>query len=107
MNHCPAPPALALDLDFAGGIALKTLRALYLAAPAAAAKNTHTLVFSNAPADYPPVAKLNPLHKKRILVTGVSRPAPPPPARPPARPRKTDSARAPASWARTWSTASC
>lgn len=65
-----------------GDVPIDLVRGLYLG-NAATGANTYprhplqrrnsSVIYPGVPPDYPPVKKLNPLNKKRILVTGVSK----------------------------------
>lgn len=62
-------------------IPLESLQRLYIGAPVPGAqgrlgqllrRGSTTITYTNAPSEFPPVTRLDPFNKKRILVTGVS-----------------------------------
>jgi len=70
-----------IPTDLAGAPSLDLLRSLYLGmrSPSVSGRTGQMLhrgstsvTFTIVPIEFPPVTRLNPLNKKRILVTGVS-----------------------------------
>ena len=69
------------ERPLAGNVSLDVVRSLYLSSdnnPRAYAsgrtlrRSNSSVVYHSGPPEFPPVKKLNPLNKKRILVSGVS-----------------------------------
>lgn len=70
-----------LVTDLTGAPSLDLLRSLYLSTTGPSAngrigqmlrRGSTSITFTTVPVEFPPVTRLDPLNKKRILVTGVS-----------------------------------